>query len=45
MNEWVQKNLLDEKFIPQELVEKYNQEWDEAYDRIYKEELKNDKQN
>jgi hypothetical protein len=35
MNEWVQKNLLDEKLIPKELIEKYNKEWDEAYDAIY----------
>ena len=26
MNEWVQKNLLDEKLIPKELIEKYNKE-------------------
>ena len=35
MNEWVQKNLLDAKLIPKELIEKYNKEWDEAYDAIY----------
>jgi hypothetical protein len=35
MNEWVQKNLLDEKLISKELIEKYNKEWDEAYDAIY----------
>ena len=38
MNEWVQKNLLDEKLIPKELIEKYNKEWEEAYDSIYKKE-------
>lgn len=35
MNEWVQKNLLDEKLISKELIEKYNKEWDEAYAAIY----------
>ena len=38
MNEWVQKNLLDEKLIPKELIEKYNKEWEEAYEAIYKKE-------
>ena len=38
MNEWVQKNLLDEKLIPKDLIEKYNKEWEEAYDSIYKKE-------
>lgn len=37
MNEWVQKNLLDEKLISKELIEKYNKEWEETYDSIYKE--------
>ena len=36
MNEWVQKNLLDEKLIPKELIEKYNEEWEKAYDIFYK---------
>ena len=36
MNEWVQKNLLEEKLIPKELVEKYNQEWDKQYEIFYK---------
>ena len=36
MNEWVQKNLLEEKLIPKELVEKYNQEWDKPYEIFYK---------
>ena len=36
MNEWVQKNLLDEKLIPKELIEKYNQEWDKQYEIFYK---------
>lgn len=38
MNEWVEKNLLDEKLIPKELIEKYNEEWEKAYDIFYKEE-------
>jgi hypothetical protein len=37
MNEWVQKNLLDEKLIPKELIEKYNQQWEKDYDFFYKE--------
>lgn len=35
MNKWVQENTLDEKLIPKELIEKYNQEWHEAYENIY----------
>lgn len=38
MNEWVQKNLLDEKLIPKELIEKYNEEWEKQYDVFYKKE-------
>lgn len=37
MNEWVQKNLLDEKLISKELIEKYNEEWEKEYDLFYKE--------
>jgi hypothetical protein len=36
MNRWVQKNILDEKLISEELIEKYNQEWDKVYEAIYK---------
>ena len=38
MNEWVEKNLLDEKLIPKELIEKYNEEWEKQYDVFYKKE-------
>jgi hypothetical protein len=38
MNEWVQKNLLDEELIPKELIEKYNEEWEKQYDFFYKKE-------
>lgn len=39
MNKWVQENILDEKLIPKELIEKYIQEWDEVYENIYKNEI------
>jgi len=42
MNEWVQKNLLDEKLIPKELIEKYNQQWEKDYDFFYKQEKRDD---
>jgi hypothetical protein len=42
MNEWVQKNLLDEELIPKELIEKYNQQWEKDYDFFYKEEKRDD---
>ena len=42
MNEWVQKNLLDEKLIPKELIEKYNQQWEKDYDFFYKQEKGDD---
>lgn len=35
INKWVQENTLDEKLIPKELIEKYNQEWHEVYENIY----------
>jgi len=41
MNEWVQKNLLNEELIPKELIEKYNEEWDKTYDNIYKDDKQN----
>jgi len=42
MNEWVQKNLLDEELIPKELIEKYNQQWEKDYDFFYKQEKRDD---
>jgi hypothetical protein len=42
MNEWVQKNLLDEKLIPKELIENYNQQWEKDYDFFYKQEKRDD---
>jgi hypothetical protein len=42
MNEWVQKNLLDEKLIQKELIEKYNQQWEKDYDFFYKQEKRDD---
>jgi hypothetical protein len=35
LNEWVQKNFLDEDKLSKENIEIYNEEWNRAYDRFY----------